>query len=250
MPGNTLDASNRDDAVNLANWPVYGMYQPDAIAAFQMGSTTYLISANEGDSRDYDGFSEEERIKDLDLDPTAFPNAAELQEDENLGRLKTTTTLGDDDGDGDYDRLFAYGARSFSIWNGSTGALVYDSGDMLETIIAQQDPTNFNSTNDDNDSFDSRSDDKGPEPEGVTVGEIGGSLYAFIGMERMGGVMVFDISVPSAPVFIQYLNNRSFGDIANDDLGPEGLTFISAEDSPTYEPLLAVMNSVSCRSPE
>ncbi len=249
LVGNGLDASNKDDVINITTWPVWGMYQPDALVSFQVGATTYLISANEGDSRDYDGFSEEERIGDLDLDPTAFPNAATLQLDENLGRLKTTVTLGDDDNDGDFDRLFAYGARSFSIWNGSTGALVYDSGDDLEQILAVEDPANFNSANDENDSFDNRSDDKGPEPEGVTIGKVGNHTYAFLGLERMGGIMVFDVTIPTSPQFVQYINNRDFsGDPeagTAGDLGPEGVTFISATDSPNNHPLLVVMNEVS-----
>ncbi|CAM2070047.1 Choice-of-anchor I family protein [Sulfidibacter corallicola] len=247
--GNELDPSNRDSGIDIANWPVFGMFQPDAIAAFGHNGTTYLITANEGDSRDYDGFSEEERIKDITLDPTAFPNAAALQEDENLGRLNITTTLGDTDNDNDFDELYAYGARSFSIWNGSTGALVYDSGADLERMIAAELPTEFNSNNDENDSFDARSDDKGPEPEGVTVGQIADTNYAFVGLERIGGVAMYDLSDPTAPVLVDYLNNRDFtGDAEQGtagDLGPEGLTFIAPADSPTLKPLLAVMNEVS-----
>ncbi|MBC6474769.1 MAG: hypothetical protein GDA48_19820 [Hormoscilla sp. GM102CHS1] len=71
------------------------MYQPDSISSYEVNGKTYIVTANEGDSRDYDGFSEEERVKDLTLDPTAFPNAAELQADEALGRLQVTTTLKD-----------------------------------------------------------------------------------------------------------------------------------------------------------
>ena len=145
--GNGLDASNRDGRINIRNWPVHGLYMPDAIATYAVDGVQYIVSANEGDSRDYDGYSEEERVADLTLDPTAFRNAAELQEDANLGRLKTTTTLGDDDNDGDYDRIFSYGARSFSIWN-SSGELVWDSGDQLERILAKHIPKDFNSTND------------------------------------------------------------------------------------------------------
>ena len=72
-------------------------------------SETILVTANEGDTRDYDGFSEEERIADITLDPTAFPNAATLQDDANLGRLLTTTANGDTDGDGDFDVLYSIG---------------------------------------------------------------------------------------------------------------------------------------------
>ena len=150
---------------------MFGIYQPDAIASYRFRGRTCIVTANEDDARDYKGFSEEVRVKDLDLDPDAFPNAEDLQEDENLGRLKTTTTLGDIDGDGEYEQIYAYGARSFSIWD-SKGKLVYDSGSDFERIVADRMPDQFNSNNDYNDSFDSRNDDKGPEPEGVAIGNI------------------------------------------------------------------------------
>ena len=238
-PANPLDASNRDDSINIQNWPVYGMYQPDAIASFSMNGVNYVLSANEGDARDYDGFSEEERMADLTFDPTAFPDAANLQLDENLGRLKTTTTLGDTDGDGDYDQLFAYGARSFSIWNGADGSLVFDSADDFEQITAAQVPAIFNSDGSDPDEFDDRSDDKGPEPEAVVVGYIAGTPYAFIGLERIGGVMVYDISDPTAPVF-QHYEPTAAGDQA-----PEGMVFINSSESPIGIPLLVISNEDS-----
>ncbi|MEB3119729.1 MAG: phytase, partial [Snowella sp.] len=244
---NALDASDRDNLINIRNWPIFGMYQPDAITSYTANGQTYYITANEGDSRDYDGYSEEARIKDLILDPTAFPNAAELQRDENIGRLLVTTALGDTDGDGDYDQLYSYGGRSFSIWN-SEGQLVYDSGDNFERITAELFPDRFNASNSNN-NFDNRSDDKGPEPEGVVTGVINGRIYAFIGLERIGGVMVYDVTDPVSPDFVQYVNNRDFT-VATDsaaakDLGPEGLAFISAQDSPNGKPLLVVANEVS-----
>ena len=246
--GNGLDASNRDDEINIQNLPVLGMYQPDAIATFEANGETFIVTANEGDSRDYDAFSEEAQVGDLDLDPTAFPNADALQNDEALGRLSVTTANGDTDGDGDFDQLYAFGGRSFSIRD-AQGNLVYDSGDDFERITAQLIPENFNSNNDENDSFDSRSDDKGPEPEGVVTGVIDGRTYAFIGLERVGGIMVYDISNPTTPSFVQYINNRDFsGDPeagTAGDLAPEGLTFISAEDSPNGKPLLVTANEVS-----
>ena len=244
-----LDASDRDNAINIRNWPIFGMYQPDAIASYTANNQTYYITANEGDSRDYDGYSEEARIKDLTLDPTAFPNAAELQKDENIGRLLVTTALGDTDGDGDYDQLYSYGGRSFSIWN-SQGQLVYDSGDAFERITAEQFPEFFNASNSNsNNNFDNRSDDKGPEPEGLVTGKINDRTYAFIGLERIGGVMVYDVTDPVSPTFVQYINNRDFtaatDSAAAKDLGPEGLAFISAQDSPNGKPLLVVANEVS-----
>lgn len=245
---NAIDASNKDDDINIRPWPVVGMYQPDAIAAYEVDGEAYIVTANEGDSRDYDGFSEEERVKDVDLDPEAYPDAEELQKNENLGRLNITTATGDFDEDGDIDLLHAYGGRSFSIRN-AAGELVYDSGSDFERIVALVNPENFNSTNDENDSFDNRSDDKGPEPEGLTVGTIAGKTYAFIGLERDSGIMVYDITNPIAPQFVQYVNNRDFSGDAEagtaGDLGPEGLVFISAADSPVKKPLLVVTNEVS-----
>ncbi len=248
---NAIDASNRDDGINLKAWPVVGMYQPDAIAAYEVDGETYLVTANEGDSRDYDGFSEEARIGDVNddflVDPAAYPDLALLTDDARLGRLNMTTATGDTDLDGDIDVLHVYGGRSFSILN-AAGEMVYDSGSELERILADVLPEEFNATNDENGSFDGRSDDKGPEPEGVTVGEIGGRHYAFIGLERIGGIMVYDVSNPIAPRFVQYINNRDFAGDAEagtaGDLGPEGLTFIPARHR-GQQPMLAVTNEIS-----
>lgn len=243
LPGNGLDPSNRDDGININNYPIKGMYQPDEVAAYTVGGKTYLVTANEGDARDYDGFSEETRVEDLNLDPTLEP----FQSEELLGRLRVTNTMGDTDNDGDFDELYSFGGRSFSIWN-EKGELVFDSGDDFEQITAQLFPDFFNSNNDEN-NFDDRSDDKGPEPEGVTIGMVGDRTLAFIGLERIGGFMTYDISNPLAPEFLSYTNNRDFSGDAEAgtalDLGPEGLTFISAEDSPTGKALLVVANEVS-----
>ncbi|WP_323751587.1 choice-of-anchor I family protein [Marinobacter sp.] len=262
--GNELDASNKDGGINLQNWPVKGMYQPDAIASYGYNGKTYYVTANEGDSRDYDGFSEEFRIKDIQLSE-AFGNEAqrrELQDKANLGRLKVTNTLGvinDCDPAGKttyvekgcvFGELYSYGARSFSIWN-EQGQRVFDSGNDFERITANRIPDGFNATNDDN-GADDRSDDKGPEPEAVTIGEIYGQNYAFIGLERVGGVMVYNVTNPQDPQFVQYLNNRDFAVSTAEveagkagDLGPEGMAFIRAEDSPNGQPILAVGNEVS-----
>jgi 2',3'-cyclic-nucleotide 2'-phosphodiesterase / 3'-nucleotidase / 5'-nucleotidase len=246
LPGNGLDASDRDDAINIANWPVFGLYMPDSIASYEVDGTTYVVTANEGDSRD-----EDERVRNLDLDPTAFPNAASLQEVAALGRLTVSTIDGDTDGDGDFDQLFAYGARSFSIYD-QNGNQVFDSGDDFERITALMFPADFNADNEENQSFDSRSDNKGPEPEALTIAVQDGRTYAFIGLERIGGIMVYDITDPLNVVFKQYVNDRDFG-LSEDDLesnlslhlGPEGLLFIPALDSPTGRPLLLAANEVS-----
>ena len=248
---NALDGSNDDDGINIKPWPVFGMYQPDAIASYTVDGETYLVTANEGDAREYDTFEEESRIEDngddFDVDPTAYPNIDDIDDDETIGRLKLTISTGDTDGDGDIDQIHSFGARSFSIWN-AAGEIVYDSGSDFERITATVIPDFFNATNDEN-NFDNRSDDKGPEPEGVTIGKIGDKTYAFIGLERVGGIMVYDITSPLAPQFVQYINNRDFsGDPeagTAGDLAPEGLLFIPAYDSPNRKPLLVVTNEVS-----
>lgn len=243
--GNALDASDKDKAINIRNWPVKGFYQPDGITSYKVRGKTYLLLANEGDSRDWDGYSEEERVKDLSLDPAVFP--ADIQADDQLGRLKTTSAQGDADGDGLYEEIYGYGARSFSIRD-SSGRLVWDSGDQIEKITAEINPEFFNSNHEVN-KFDDRSDDKGPEPENVAVGEISGRSYAFVGLERVGGIMVFDVTNPKAPEFVQYQNNRDFTQapetLGAGDLGPEGVLFISKKDSPNRKPLLVVSNEVS-----
>lgn len=260
--GNELDASNDDNGINIRNWPVKGMYLPDAISSYGYNGKTYYITANEGDSRDYDGFSEEYRLADLTLDPAAFPNAADLQLDANLGRINVTSTMGVSNGcdpgnpatvvetDCQYNEIYTYGARSFAIWS-ADGQRTFDSGSEFERITASLLPENFNATNDEN-NFDNRSDDKGPEPEAVTVGTINGQTFAFIGLERVGGIMVYDVTNPQNPEFVQYLNNRDFSVSDADlqagmggDLGPEGVAFITAEDSPNGQPLLAVGNEIS-----
>ena len=238
--GNGMDASDQTAAVNISNFPVKGMYQPDAIAQYSVGGNIYLLTANEGDARAYIGFNEETRIGSLTLDATAFPNSAELKNNAVLGRLRTTNKLGDTDNDGDFDEIYAYGSRSFSIWNGTTGGnLVYDSGSQIEEITAN-DPTfgqffNFNSGGARKD----RSDDKGPEPEGVTTANINGHEYAFVGMERTGGVIVYDVTNPLAPQYVTYSNNRPT------DVSPEGIFFIPENQSPNGKKLLVLSNEIS-----
>ncbi|TRX50418.1 PKD domain-containing protein [Fulvivirga sp. M361] len=218
--GNEIDPSDDDAGVNFRSVPVFGMYQPDAIAAYEVDGTTYVISANEGDARDYGGFSEEVRVSDLPLDATAFPDAATLKENENLGRLLVTNVNGDINGDGIYEALWSFGARSFSIWNGGTGKLEWDSGNELEEEANKAGLYP-----------DGRSDAKGVEPEGVVVGSVSGSPVAFIGLERADAVAIYDVSEPKEPKFLSILET---GD------APEGLVFINPAQSPTRKSLLVV----------
>lgn len=246
--GSGFDASDRGNRVDISPRPVRGMYQPDAIANFEAGGTRYLITANEGDARAYSGFTEEIRVgaSGYRLDPTAFPNAAALKADTVLGRLTVTSQLGDKDGDGDFDEIYAYGARSFSIWNAQTGALVYDSGDELERLT-RDDPrfgAIFNASNN-NTTRKNRSDDKGPEPEGVTVARLGDNVFAYVSLERVGGVMVYDVTNPQQPRFLQYINNRNTAGSATGDLGPEGIIYIPANQSPNDTAMVVLANEIS-----
>ena len=251
LPGNGFDGSDDDDVINIANWPTKGLYQPDAIKMYEIDGTPYYFTANEGDTRDYDGFSEEADVEDLTLDPTAFPDAAMLQTEQLIGKLLVTDTLGDTDGDGDYDELYSIGGRSFAIW-AADGSLVWESGDQFEQVLADLKPLYFNSDNDENGSFDGRSDAKGPEPEAVEVAAIGDNVYAFIGLERMGGVMIYDVSDPAAPMFVGYETSRDFTveDVENNiadarEMGPEDLTFVPAGDNTRGVDLLIVSSEVS-----
>jgi hypothetical protein len=228
------------------------------------------VTANEGDGREYffdvadeaactvaggldfdeeDGclaFTDETRVEDLSL----AANFDYVDNDDNdIGRLLVTTFKGatDDstDGSGTYGELYTYGARSFTIWD-TNGLVVYDSGDDFERITASIFGPLFNNNNDENEG-DTRSDAKGPEPEALALGEIDGRRYAFVGLERMGGVMAYDITNPYNVQFVSYFANRGVAEGADitGDLAPEGMSFVSAEDSPTGEPLLIVGNEVS-----
>jgi hypothetical protein len=249
LSGNALDPNDKN-GISIANWPVFGLYQPDAIASFNVGGQQYLVTANEGDSRssdDFEGYDEEASAGDAAyvLDPTVFPDAVELKSSTALGRLTVTTASGDTDDDGDFDRIEVFGGRSFSIWT-AAGQLVWDSGDQFERYLA--DPANgyaalFNANNSSN-TPDNRSDNKGPEPEGVAVGKVGGRTYAFVGLERIGGVMAYDVSNPAAPEFAAYANTRALDGVAG-DRGPEGVTFVSEEDSPNGKPLVILGNETS-----
>lgn len=261
------DASNKDNAINIQAHDTWGMYMPDAITGYAYNDINYLITANEGDARDYwfevadeaectslggldwdedDGclaYSEETRAADLNFDSNYDSETAALDEVDGFGRVKTTIELGDIDMDGDVDQVFTYGSRSFSIWD-ELGNLVYDSGDDFETITASVDPDGFNGDDGSYDEFDERSDDKGPEPEGVVVGEIDGRIYAFIGLERVGGVMMYDVTNPMEVEFVDYINTTDWVNEAG-DVSPEGLAFIHADDSPTGDAFLLVSYEVS-----
>lgn len=256
-PGNVLDASDRDGAVAIRNWPVTGLAMPDGIAAYQVRGRTLLVTANEGDAREWGDYEEPVRVGsgDYPLCADVFPDAATLKQAANLGRLNVTTADGLRADGSCYERIHAFGGRSFSIL-GTDGRVVFDSAGRIEQVIAgliaagELPAIAFNANHTANPSFDARSDDKGPEPEGVAVGSVRGRTYAFLGLERIGGVMVFDITDPRAVTFVDYVNTRNWDAVYDDeavpgqgDLGAEGVEFIA--EGPSGGPVLAVANEVS-----
>ncbi|MBJ7520357.1 MAG: choice-of-anchor I family protein [Solirubrobacteraceae bacterium] len=241
LASNAFDPSDRD-GIDLDPFPnVFGMYMPDALAAYEVGGQTYVATANEGDAREYDYFEEEVRVSSSSvvLDPTVFPNAAALKGPNELGRLNITRTMGDTDNDGDYDKLFTFGGRSTSILDAG-GSLVWDSGSFLESWTATNDAANFGKSNVAGSPVDDRSDSKGPEPEGVTVGKVAGRQYSFVSNERSGGIFAFDLEdTPGEAKFAGHINTRE------SDLGPEGIAFLAGYQSPTGAPAIIVTNEIS-----
>jgi 2',3'-cyclic-nucleotide 2'-phosphodiesterase (5'-nucleotidase family) len=234
------DLSDRDNGgtatlINpVVGNPVFGLYMPDAIGSYSVAGQTYYVTANEGDDRD--GFLTPDETTTVangsyDLDNTVFPNELDLKTNAKLGRLtvsNSTGLRGDTDGDGDIDQILSYGARSFSILD-AAGNIVFDSGDMIEMIVASQHASNFD---------DGRSDNKGPEPEGITVATIGARTYAFVALERSGMVLAFDVTNPAAVTHTTAFKRTG-------DQNPEGLLVVSAADSPTGKPLLLSSNETS-----
>lgn len=244
IAGQGIDPNDKD-GLNIINVPVMGMYMPDAITTLEYKGKTYILTANEGDARD-------EEVK---ANKANFDNSHLSKEQiKSLGKLRISSTDGDLDRDGDIDIPHSYGARSFSIYT-EDGKQIFDSGDDFEQITAKTLGQSFNSDNTESNSGDSRSDNKGPEPEGICLGIINGHTYAFITLERISGIMIYDVSNPEKPIFQSYYNNRNFTDNLDytkaEDLskagflGPEGIYFINAKDSPTGNPLLLVANEVS-----
>jgi hypothetical protein len=270
-----LDFTNKDEVPAFRSVPgLYGLYQPDTITSYQWQGATFILSANEGDSRDYKAYSEEVRVQDIvdpdELNMTLSPALQAIYDasggKDGLGRLKVTTALGDADHNGEYEALYALGGRSFSIWDQNINQ-VFDSGDDFGKISASILGNNFNSAHTEN-KGDNRSDDKGGEPEAIAVGEINGRTYAFIGLERSGDLFTYDVSNPFQVAFVAHYNNRDFStnfelddDLANPcdvaegmncdevalsgDLGPESIKFVAATDSPNGNALLIIGNEVS-----
>jgi len=237
----TIDASDQDGPSISINDTVKGLPMPDTMRAFTSGGTNYLITVNEGDARvddrDVSRFGSASGNSNMNtiLDPSLVSDPSRANS--VLGRLNVSRLNGDNNGDGKIDEAVMIGTRSMTIWNADTGAKVWDSGQStstnFETILASLDPTRFNMNNGLTSNFDTRSDDKGPEPEALTIGQFGSSLLAFVGMERQNGLMVYDITNPNNPTYVSYVNNQSNGLIS-----PESMVYIPAVQSPTGSALL------------
>ena len=233
--GTTKVDLQKNDAIELKNYEnVYGIKMPDGISVTTINGKTYLLTANEGDSRaDWDGL-------DNEVENKASPTG-DVTLDEKVVWFNANMWDGLDT-----DKAYVFGGRSFSIYEvTATGLnLVYDSGSGFEEITAEQLPAYFNTSNDKT-SVDNRSGKKGPEPESVVTGVVDGRTYAFIALERISGVMVYDVTDPVNASFVNYINSREFDAAIQGDVSPEGLCFISAADSKTGNALLLAACEVS-----
>ncbi len=263
IPGYEIDPSDKDGKLHLRRMPVLSLGQPDAIDIFEVNGETYLILPNEGDAQDYKGYSEETRVKDLaeagliDLKAEHYEGFSQdeldamvkdgLFEKNQLGRLKVTTSHPFINEEGKHEALVGFGGRGFTIVRGSDLEIVYDSANDFEKYILAVHPDRFNQNFKwDEDAqkaygeIDSRSDDKASEPETAVVGTINGQTYAFIALERTGGIMVYNVSQPDQAYFENYIYSAD-----NRHISPEGLDFVPAEDSPTGNPLLFAAHELS-----
>lgn len=245
--GNGADISDNNGQILIANWPIKSFYQPDGIANFTAGGSNYIVTANEGDEKEYTGFVERVAVgaATYTLDPANYPHASMLKETYNAGRFRVSAFSGNNDADTDMEQIYALGGRSFSIFNSDTKQIVFDSGDDFEmyTAFSPEFSGLFNADHEEN-GFKTRSRAKGPEPEGVTVATIAGKTFAFIGLERIGGIMVYDVTNPNDVKFVDYKNNRSVSAYTGDH-GPEGITYISAANSPNNKDYIIVANEIS-----
>ena len=245
IPGNGMDISDNNGQVLIANWPIKAFYLPDGIASYTSGGQNYIVTANEGDEKEYTGFTERTTVgaATYTLDSAVFPNASVLKQTYNMGRFRVTNLNGNTDADADFETINCVGTRSFSIFNTTTKQIVYDSGDAFERYTAATLPTLFNADHEDNVAK-GRSRAKGPEPEGVTTAQIGSQTFAFISLERVGGVMVYNVTDPNNVTFVDYKNSRSTSAYGGDH-GPEGITYIRPENSATGKPYVLVANEIS-----
>jgi len=247
LPGNGFDISDNNGEVLIANWPIQAYFIPDGVANYSINGTNYIVTANEGDEKEYGDFEERTTIGNngYNLDATEYPQAAMLKKSYNAGRMRVTNLDGLNANGTAYEQIYAVGTRSFSIFNADTKARVYDSGDDFEMYTATAPAFSgiFNADSESN-TAKNRSRAKGPEPEGVTIANIADRVFAFVGLERVGGVMVYDVTDPANVQFVDYANTRNVSAYGGDN-GPEGILYINNADSPNNTPYVIVANEIS-----
>ncbi|MGY4690765.1 choice-of-anchor I family protein [Salibacterium sp. K-3] len=253
VQGNELDGVENGET-EIEKLPLLGLYMPDAIDTYTVEGQTYIVTPNEGDSRDYDAYSEEAEVGDVVDNINLNADHYEGYTQEELDNLvdngildklaETNITTENGQVDGTYESLYTFGGRSFSIFNADTMERVYDSGSDMEEITAEAVPEQFNTDNEEL-AYDGRSDSKGPEPESSIIGEINGKTYAFTGMERFSGVMVYDVTNPAQASFVTMISSRDFTQDIGGDVAPEGLAFIHADDSPTGNAILGATHEMT-----
>ena len=224
---NALDLIE-DGAYSSNTYPdAVAAYMPDGISMYESNGKTYLVTANEGDARDW---GDEEADTEFCNENKETLIAADGTEAEKVRIIDPEVTDGLPEG-----KAVLFSSRSFSIFRVDENGLtqVFDSGKDFEELSNKYIPEYFNCSNDDNE-YDSRSPKKGPEPESVTVGTVGNDLYAFIALERIGGIMAYKIDVAGeTATFVNYINTRDFLEDPGEaepyltsDVAPEGLCFI------------------------
>lgn len=238
--GFALDAVDNGQ-IEIKNYPLRGLRQPDGIAAFSAGGRHFVLTANEGAPvNDYDVWSDEVKLPVLAeqgrLDKNVFTDALLLElRDLSVSGLERCDTGRERTSSGKCPYAYTFGSRSMSIFDGETGELVWDSGEILERVLAKIAPEYFNwNSKKGKPKMDKRSSDNGAEPENVTVGEVGMRRYAFVGLERTSGIAVFDITEPVSPKMVDYYLDPL-------DRGPEGVLFIPADQSPLADQALLVV---------
>ena len=245
--GNGIDASDNNQVIAIANWPVKAFYIPDAIANYSVNGNRYLITANEGDEKEYTTLNERTTVgaSSYVLDSVRYPHRNQLKKNHMLGRFRVTNLNGDANGDGVFEDIYCVGSRSFSIIDASSKNMIYDSGDDFEMITSTLSFISpiFNADNENN-TLKGRSRSKGPEPEGVVLAEIDGRTYAFTTLERVGGIMAYDITNPNDVSFVDYANSRSTTTISG-DRGPETIIYIPPSKHRRNRSYLAVANEIS-----
>jgi len=245
-----IDASDRDPAngglaaINI-NDVVPGLPMPDTIATFMHGGRRLLATANEGDARTDDG--DVARAGAANVVDTVSGGADDrifsgsLSDSAGIGRLTISRFDGNLDSDSLVEVPTMIGTRSFTLWD-EDGRLVFDSGSMIEEFVRANAPLTFNMNNGATTAIDTRSDDKGPEPEALAYGQIDGRHYVFVGAERQNGIFQFDITDLSRVSIVGYFNIVDGVKVVTGTqyVSPETIVFVSAADSPTGKPLLLV----------